>query len=221
MRDLGLLLPILKYIAKEHVKRATDIGYDIKITETWRSKEEQNALYNQVPKVTTVKYPYSAHCYGLAYDICLNDTKNPYPNDNKFWDEMGKIGEGLGLLWGGRWTNPVDRPHFQLKCYGEYGVDIVKAVGFPSEFSKATIWQLNKICNTLDKITTKSNKNQIVVFQAALNIIGFQCQITGKYDKETQRAYREFRMVKTNTWVKGGSVTKTGVQKVFKEAKFI
>ena len=27
----------------------------------------------------------------------------------------GKIGEELGLEWGGRWTSPQDKPHLQLK----------------------------------------------------------------------------------------------------------
>jgi hypothetical protein len=30
------------------------------------------------------------------------------------YEEAGKIGESVGLVWGGRWKIP-DYPHFQLK----------------------------------------------------------------------------------------------------------
>ncbi|MBK8200664.1 MAG: M15 family metallopeptidase [Acidobacteria bacterium] len=26
-----------------------------------------------------------------------------------------RLGEGLGLRWGGRWKSPVDRPHFSVR----------------------------------------------------------------------------------------------------------
>jgi len=29
------------------------------------------------------------------------------------WVTLGKLGESLGLEWGGRWSKP-DRPHFQI-----------------------------------------------------------------------------------------------------------
>lgn len=218
MRDITLLLPPLQQIAYEFESRADNIGYDIKITETFRTKEEQNKLYKQVPKVTTVEYPYSLHCFGLAFDICLNDSKNPYPNDTKFWSEMGKIGKELGLGWGGDWTNPVDRPHFQIEAYGEYGTEVVKNLKNPIKFMKTSAWDSipTQVKNVI-KLSTKSSKNDIILVQAALNICGYPCKITGKYDQESQRAYRSFRSSK-GTWVKGESITETGLKKLFKEA---
>ena len=58
-----------------------------------------------------------------AFDIALVDVKNPKA---VFWNpkvdvdadgvpdyvEAGKIGESVGLVWGGRWKN-ADYPHFQ------------------------------------------------------------------------------------------------------------
>jgi hypothetical protein len=29
------------------------------------------------------------------------------------WKTLGLIGESYDLIWGGRWTDPVDTPHFQ------------------------------------------------------------------------------------------------------------
>lgn len=58
-----------------------------------------------------------------AFDIALVDPKNPKAviwntkvdvDGDKVPDyiEAGKIGESVGLVWGGRWKNP-DYPHFQ------------------------------------------------------------------------------------------------------------
>lgn len=33
-------------------------------------------------------------------------------NDIPDWDEIGRVGEACGLVWGGSWKKP-DRPHFQ------------------------------------------------------------------------------------------------------------
>jgi hypothetical protein len=34
---------------------------------------------------------------------------------NQPWELYGKMGETLGLSWGGRWRDPVDRPHLELR----------------------------------------------------------------------------------------------------------
>lgn len=31
----------------------------------------------------------------------------------KLFEDIGKIGEALGLEWGGGWKKIIDRPHFQ------------------------------------------------------------------------------------------------------------
>lgn len=33
-------------------------------------------------------------------------------NDIPDWEEIGRLGEACGLVWGGRWKSP-DRPHFE------------------------------------------------------------------------------------------------------------
>lgn len=59
----------------------------------------------------------SNHQGGNAMDVVpLGDTGNPIwpPNNDPRWLVMGKIGESVGLTWGGRWMNP-DCPHYEYR----------------------------------------------------------------------------------------------------------
>lgn len=100
--------------------------YNIKITQGRRTQEYQNALYNQPwdgvdndkdgsidesdEKVTWTKK--SKHIEGNAFDIAFSGN-NPYPKGFN-WENIGKIGESVGLVWGGRFKNK-DNLHFELK----------------------------------------------------------------------------------------------------------
>lgn len=97
-------------------------GWDILITQTYRSAAEQAALYamgrTAAGKIVTYAPPgYSWHEFGRAFDIgFLNERKRlvyAAPSSHPdLWDVMGMVGETLDLEWGGRWKHP-DRPHFQ------------------------------------------------------------------------------------------------------------
>lgn len=62
----------------------------------------------------------SKHFHGTAFDVALvreggctwNLKEDMNDNDIADYDEIGPIGESVGLTWGGRWSWP-DRPHFQ------------------------------------------------------------------------------------------------------------
>jgi len=124
-RDTRDLLPQVRELAQQLLIRSSDNGTPIIITQTLRTKAEQDALYAQgrtTPGfiVTKAKGGDSFHNYGLAFDVALivgnkviwNKNDN---NHNKIddWEEVGKMGESLGLEWGGRWKFK-DIPHFQL-----------------------------------------------------------------------------------------------------------
>jgi peptidoglycan L-alanyl-D-glutamate endopeptidase CwlK len=94
-----------------------EAGLQVLITETWRTKEEQDALYAKGretpgPVVTRAQYPMSMHCWGVAFDFC-EDKKGKEYDDVKFFDAVGEIGRRLGLSWGGDWATFKDRPHFE------------------------------------------------------------------------------------------------------------
>lgn len=98
------------------------------VTDGYRSPSAQDAL----PSANTrAKGLTSYHQYGLAIDlysvrdgeIVLYNTKlsqkqrvSQTEADHK---KLGPIGEKLGLIWGGRWKNIVDNPHYELHPNGK------------------------------------------------------------------------------------------------------
>jgi peptidoglycan L-alanyl-D-glutamate endopeptidase CwlK len=99
-RNLEDLHPYVKYLAEKFIEECKKQGIDILIYSTFRSKEEQNKLYEQgrsVPgnKVTNAKGGYSYHNYGLAFD-CV-----PIINNKAQWDRVdlyervGEIGKTM------------------------------------------------------------------------------------------------------------------------------
>jgi peptidoglycan L-alanyl-D-glutamate endopeptidase CwlK len=116
-RNIATLEPVTAKLAREHLRRLAALGLNFKVTSARRTWQEQAALYAKGrtapgPKVTNARPGYSWHNFGTAYDLTLFSGKNPVW-ESKHYDTAGKIGEDLGLEWGGRWTRLVDRPHFQ------------------------------------------------------------------------------------------------------------
>lgn len=118
----------LAELGRQLITESFKNGVPIIITQGLRTIEEQNALYAQgrtTPGkiVTEVKGGYSYHNYGLAIDFAVLtpngtvewSTAVDYDRDGqKDWYEVGRIGQSLGLEWGGAWNSFVDMPHFQL-----------------------------------------------------------------------------------------------------------
>lgn len=122
-RDITLLHPDLQKIIPQFLEECKRQGLNVKITDTFRTKKEQDDLYAQGRTkpgniVTWVKYPNSFHNWGLAFDICRNDGKDPYDNSDGFFDKVGEIGKKFGLFWGGDWKDTPDKPHFELTKFG-------------------------------------------------------------------------------------------------------
>lgn len=116
-RNIATLEPVTAKLAREHLRRLAALGLNFKVTSARRTWAEQTALYAKGrtapgPKVTNARAGYSWHNFGTAYDLTLFSGKNPVW-ESKHYDAAGKIGEELGLEWGGRWKSLPDRPHFQ------------------------------------------------------------------------------------------------------------
>lgn len=125
IRDLD---PSIQVPATELVKRAYEIGIPVIVASGRRTIAEQTAIYNQGRTspggiVTRVRPGTSLHELGLAFDVApldphaaggMGDVIVPWPDDPAFWGILGRIGENLGLVWGGRFPRPRrDFPHFQ------------------------------------------------------------------------------------------------------------
>lgn len=119
MRGVQHLHPKLQKICETFIKQCKESGLNVKITDTLRTEEEQNTLYAQgrtAPGsiVTNVKYPNSAHNWGVAFDFCRNEKGREYDDSDGFFAKCGEIGKKLGLFWGGDFKSFTDKPHFEL-----------------------------------------------------------------------------------------------------------
>ena len=124
--DRTKLHPWLNYKLTLLLKQCAKKGIYLIITQGFRSKAEQDALYAQGRTkkgsiVTNAKgSDYSSqHQWGIAFDIAINDKKLLY--DEATIRKVAKIAKSkkVGLAWGGDWVSPVDTPHFYLEKWGD------------------------------------------------------------------------------------------------------
>jgi cell division protein FtsL len=115
-RDANLadLQPRVAELATKLLALAKSKGIDVAVSETCRTQERQEALFNNgVTKLRSV----GIHGYGLAFDVARADGS---PLSTADLSELGKLGESIGLTWGGDWGSPgtphtfVEPEHFQL-----------------------------------------------------------------------------------------------------------
>ena len=100
-------------------------GVRLRFSSVFRSVTEQNALYNQRPKVTNARGFQSIHNYGLAFDyVILLDKDNNGTFESIEWDiksphhkQVIAFFKSKGYEWGGDWKSFPDYPHFQ-KAFG-------------------------------------------------------------------------------------------------------
>ncbi|GAA0892657.1 hypothetical protein GCM10009122_23360 [Fulvivirga kasyanovii] len=102
---------------EKFLEKARKEGIELRVTSAHRTCEEQNELYAQGRTkpgdiVTNAVCGKSAHNYRRSVDVV--EFKNGKPIwENSRWELIGKLGESVGLEWGGRWKSFKDRPHFQ------------------------------------------------------------------------------------------------------------
>lgn len=158
MRDRTQLHPRLQSKIKELILKSTKAGLLIGIGECVRTVEEQDALYAQGRTepgniVTNAKgSTYSSmHQWGIAFDFYRNDGQGLYNDSDAFFRQVGKIGKSIGLEWGGDWTSPVDKPHFQLPDWGSTPAKLRAMYGTPEKFRST--WEVEEV--TQDEFNKK------------------------------------------------------------------
>lgn len=155
-RDLNKLNPNAKLAAEYLIEACEAQGLALLITETLRTTERQQELYAQgrtkpgsiVTQLDGVKQK-SIHQYGNAFDVCQNIRGKEY--DIPFLQKVGKLGEEIGLEWGGSWKGFVDMPHFQLNA-GVTPKRIVQKVEEPTYNVTKTKLKLNGVVKEVDTI---------------------------------------------------------------------
>ena len=98
IRDINRLKKNAKMACELFMEECKRRGLAVLITETLRTKERQNELYEQgrtAPGKIVTWTKNSKHMTGLAWDICKNKKGEEY-SDLKFFEECGMV---LGDCW--------------------------------------------------------------------------------------------------------------------------
>ncbi|MEQ1675669.1 MAG: DUF6443 domain-containing protein [Chitinophagaceae bacterium] len=118
-KKISTLHPSIQNKVKAFILKTDNrFGIKLRVTDGFRTIAQQNALYAKGRRgikgeatVTGAKGGQSNHNYGLAIDVVpiengeINYGSAQYPL-------LGRIGESVGLNWGGRFRS-VDMPHFE------------------------------------------------------------------------------------------------------------
>lgn len=125
-KPASTMSPELVKLCYAFLLQCEKLGIKVKITQTYRSVAEQNALYAQGrtapgPKITNARGGQSPHNTthngqpaASAFDIvCLGADGKPDWNSPNF-AKAGSIGRSVGLVWGGDFKSIKDMPHFEL-----------------------------------------------------------------------------------------------------------
>lgn len=153
-RDITKLHPRLQQKAAELIELCKKNGISIKISECYRTVEEQNELYAKgrtapgsiVTNAKGTSYS-SQHQWGIAFDFYLDmdidgdgkKSDDAFNNKKSTFNKVGKLAKSIGLGWGGDWTSPVDLPHVYLPDWGKTTGELKKKYGTPSSFKKTWV----------------------------------------------------------------------------------
>ena len=91
-------------------------GLSIVVTGGRRGYVEQLGLYLKgrlLPGGVVTGTLRSKHLSGRAFDISVAGF-SPDQVPDRLWRTIGRVGELLGLSWGGRFPTLKDNPHFEL-----------------------------------------------------------------------------------------------------------
>lgn len=115
--DLSSLNPYVATLARRFLALTKEHGLDVRITTAFRSWDEEDRLFAQGrtapgPIVTNARGGDSYHNWGLAFDAAPFENGKMSTDTAKF-EEMGRLGQEVGLKWGGTFKSIKDLPHFQ------------------------------------------------------------------------------------------------------------
>ena len=108
-RNINDLEPHVAVLCHKFVEECEKQGIIVIITSTFRSNEEQAALYaiGRLPG-------QSFHNHKVAFDFCPIVHGKAVWNNAELFTKCGIIGEKLGLEWSGRFKMFRESAHFQL-----------------------------------------------------------------------------------------------------------
>lgn len=139
-RDVTLLAPFVQKKLSLALAECEELGYQIKVVETYRSPARQDFLYEKGrtqpgKKVTYAKGFMSLHNYALAVDVCFWDgRKYWWPKaDDSLWDRVQDVFEKHGFE-----SLKFERAHFQITA----GLTISEAFKICKDQGMLALWNV-------------------------------------------------------------------------------
>jgi len=158
-RDVSELTLTAQKACKLFLERCKQAGYDIFITETYRSQERQNYLYTlgRIRPGNIVTWTRnSRHTSRRAWDIACRGGEL---YSKAILASCGKIAAELDITWGGTWKTP-DMPHFEVEndwTYNEEDNPMTDA-------EKAKIQAIDDSLTNLYNIVENMKKDTLTVY---------------------------------------------------------
>ena len=168
MNDINRLHPELKVLCLKHIDLCKKNGIEIVITQTFRTKAEQDAIYakgrtapGQI--VTRCIYPQSPHCWGVAYDVAVSIGGKITWDRADLYEKVGAFGKTLGLTWGGDFKTFVDKPHFELDKYvkNKSVQWLTQTYGTPEKFIASWVADTRKDDDEVEKVNVLIGGKQV------------------------------------------------------------
>jgi hypothetical protein len=115
-KDMAALASYFLPLAQALIDQANEADLDVVIIDTGRTPEEQEEKIAQgVSWVVRSKHePQPPEGKSEAIDLCPRVllSEKAWAPASPLWQQLGAIGEALGLRWGGRWPKQ-DMGHFE------------------------------------------------------------------------------------------------------------
>lgn len=131
--SIETLTPDTRDRAQAFLRAAKAHGFELTVASTLRSCADQGMstapIIVQGMAIKRAAGCRSWHVWGRAFDVLLKD-----PSPQRY-EELGKLGEDLGLVWGGRFVANPDPIHFEYHP----GLDIMKMCPDPSRCDDALL----------------------------------------------------------------------------------
>ena len=203
MRGIELLHPEAQEKARQLQALCDARGLKLLITETWRTTEEQDALYAQgrtrpgniVTNCRGSEYQ-SPHQWGVAFDFCKNIRGQEY-SDTAFFNTVGALGKSIGLFWGGDFKSFTDRPHFEHPGYlpNNSTATLRSKWGSPERFKAS--WTAQTAPAVLPTLRQGAKGEHVKHLQARLNALQKAgLVLDGDFGPKTDAAVRAFQRSK-------------------------
>jgi len=172
-RDITKLHPCVAAGALELIDKMARLGRSVVITSTYRSAEEQDALYAQGRTttgsiVTNARGGESVHNYALAFDIAQNIRGQEY-SDTTFFQLAGACWIDMGGEWGGEWRTFADPPHMQYTA-GLTLYDLQKGKSLPLDAKMPWESEVNELTETEIVNIVNARVNAFYKEQASLPV---------------------------------------------------